>query len=508
MRVFTASLFAILVAAPALRAAPGGEWKEIEQAFKQDFKKKSVKYKKMAIDGLPLNDERTIEFIIDKEKLLSKGDWWIRTQAAERLSKIKTPRLRKIIYTYATHSDKRVREGILAALAMSRDKNDPPYIIKALGDSAWEVRRMACWAAGQQRVRDAVDPMIAMINDIDARSGKVIQEGEPHPRVHSVLLFNLEEITGKYFHTDTVQQWKPVLGTATRTSTLPRVKRFDVGSLRRREAPVQRHLRAQGLGARSSSALPDDAASSTTYYMPYFNQWMFVRWLFINLPPIRSFPDVEYDDGDPVYPVDILVEAFEDMRKKRKVDKMVLLASEFSTWVAAKYAQKYPEHVAGLILIKPMASDETFGRRIDEAMRSGLRDDEFWAKVSSRQIKPGTPLERQQLRYFNGTAMLANQKDIEISMLSRIWVDPGATTIVIKAFDIRGEETSKAPALLFFLPKKNKWTNYDDVRRLQKYYKKNITVKLRKSAALPFMEEPEKFEEALRAFLEKYKIRN
>ena len=45
-------------------AAPGDDWKEIASAFKQDFKKKSVKYKQMALDGLPLTDERTIEFII------------------------------------------------------------------------------------------------------------------------------------------------------------------------------------------------------------------------------------------------------------------------------------------------------------------------------------------------------------------------------------------------------------------------------------------------------------
>ena len=82
-----------------------------------------------------------------------------------------------------------------------------------------------------------------------------------------------------------------------------------------------------------------------------------------------------------------------------------------------------------------------------------------------------------------------------------------ATTIVIPAFDIRGEESSKAPALLFFSPKKNKLTGYDDIRKLQKYYRKNITVKLRKSARLPVMEEPEKFEEALRAFLDKYQIK-
>ncbi|MHC4957399.1 MAG: HEAT repeat domain-containing protein [Planctomycetota bacterium] len=502
MRVITASLAAFLLTGVAL-AAPGDDWKEIESAFKQDFKKKSVKYKKMAMDGLPLDDERTIEFIVKKNKLLGHKDWWVRATACERLSKIKTARLRKILHSYAKDSDWRVREGILAALAMSQDKADGPVIVAALKDKDWHVRRMAAWAAGQQRIREAVEPMIEMINDVDLRTGKVVQEGEPHPRVHSILLFNLEEITGEYFYTDT-EQWR-AYWERNKDRTLPPVKRFDVGTFGDVKLKFNETFARKGKGP-LVVCLPE-TGKSTTYYMPYFNQWNFVKWLFINLPPIKSFPDVEYDDGDPIYPVDILVDAFEDMRKKRNVEKMVLLAHEFSTWVAAKYAQKYPDRVAGLIFINSFASNETFRRRIDEAMRSGLRDDEFWAKVSSRQIKPGTALEGQQLWYFNGSALIADKSDIELSVLSRVWNDPGATSIVIPQFDIRGESTSDVPALLFFLPKKNKFTNFDDYKKLRKYYKKNVSVKLRKSASLPFMEEPEKFEEALRAFLNKYNIK-
>ena len=45
--------------------------------------------------------------------------------------------------------------------------------------------------------------------------------------------------------------------------------------------------------------------------------------------------------------------------------------------------------------------------------------------------------------------------------------------------------------MMFFSPKNNKLTGYDDINRLKRYYPKNITVKLRKSARLPFMEEPD-----------------
>ena len=56
---------------------------------------------------------------------------------------------------------------------------------------------------------------------------------------------------------------------------------------------------------------------------------------------------------------------------------------------------------------------------------------------------------------------------------------------------------------MFFARKDNKLTGYDDINRLKRYYTNNIVVKLKKSARLPFMEEPEKFEEALRIFVDK-----
>jgi len=476
------------------------KWKEATQAFDDDFKKKSIAFKSRAIEVLPTNDRRTIKFIIEDKKLLSHKDWWVREKSAEWLSKIKIPALRQELHKYAKHRDKKVREGVLAALAMGRDRLDPPVIVEALADPAWEVRRMACWAAGQQRIREAVTPMIGMIHEI-SRTGEVKQEGETNPRVRSVLLYNLQEITGEYFHTD-VEQWR-LYWERNKDRTLPAVKRFDVGTFGDVKLEVDDTFARKGSGP-VVIALPMTNTNSQ-YYMPYFNQWLFVRWIFINLPPVRSFPDVQYDeDNDPIYPVDILVDAFEDMRKKRNLDQMAVLAQGFSCWVAAKYAQKYPDRVSGLIMLNPFASNETFGRRIDEAMRTGDPDDEFWAKVSRKQIKPTTAIESARYSYFNCSAYLKDTSDLEIAMLRRIWVDPGGSTIVIPPFDIRGEDTSKTPALIFFAQKQNKLQGIDDMNKFKRYYPKNIVVKLKKSARLPFMEEPENFEKALRLFVDKF----
>jgi len=502
MRIALTLIALLAFAAPSLAQVSDAQWKEAERAFKDDFRKKSIKFKFRAIERLPVLDARTIDFIIEKKKLFRHKDWWIRTTAAERLSKIKRPQLRAKLLEYATDSDKRVREGVLAALAMSNDRQDAPVIVNALKDDAWEVRRMACWAAGQQRVREAVDPMIDMIHDVDPRTGKTRQEGETNQRVHSVLLFNLEEITGKYYHTDT-KQWR-LYWERNKDRPLPRVKRFDVGTFGDVKLKFDDTFARKGSGP-LVVCLPT-THRTTMYYMPYFNQWLFVRWLFIDLPPITSFPDVRYDDGDPIYPVDILVDAFEDMRKKQRVEKMVLLAHGFTTWIAAKYAQKYPDRVAGLILLNPYASNETFRRRIEEALRSGDPDAEFWGKVSSRQIKPGSRIEGEIYDHYRTSAHLAprNRSDLEIGILRRVWTDPDSTSIVIPEFDIRGEETSRVPCLMFFANKNNELTGVDDISRLKRYYPNHIVVNGRsKFARMPFMEYPEVFEKALRTFIDR-----
>jgi pimeloyl-ACP methyl ester carboxylesterase len=510
MRPILMGILVLAIAARATRAEDKGasdaKWKEAMQAYKDDIKKKSIRFKKRAIEVLPPGDERTIKFIIEDEKLLSSKDWWIRTTAAEQLSKIRDPDLRAKLLTYAKNSDVKVREGIMAALALSNDRLDAPVILEGLKDPRWEVRRMACWAAGQQRVKEAVEPMIAMLHWVDPRTGAEKQKGETHPRVQGVLQFNLEEITGKMEFGSDVEQWR-AYWERNKDKTLPRVKRFDVGDFGDVKGIQFNDTFARRGSGPLCIVLPMEQ-KTTVYYMPYFGQWNFVRWLYINPPPITSFPDVKYNEhGDPIYPVDLLVNAFEEMRKKYNVEKMVLMGHWFTTWIAAKYAQKFPDRMQGLILLDPYASNETFGRAIDAAKRSGDPDAEFWGKVSSYEIKIGSPLEGEVYSYYETMCFLdsKNRDDIEVGMLKRVWVDPQATSIAIPEFDIRGEETSRIPALIFLPNKDNELMAYGDKDRLRRFYPKNIIVTAGGKyhfGYLPFMEDPETFEDALRKFID------
>jgi pimeloyl-ACP methyl ester carboxylesterase len=500
--------FSVRVADAEEKGAGDAKWKEAMQLYKDDVKKKSIKFKKRAIEALPPGDARTIPFVIEEEKLLSHKDWWIRTTAAEQLAKVRDPDLRKKLLTYAKNSDPKVREGVIGVLAISNDPMDAPVIVEALKDQAWQVRRMACWAAGQQRVKEAVDPMIAMIHWVD-KAGRERQKGETHPRVRGVLLFNLEEITGQTQFVDDAEQWRAWWERNKDKSLPPAVKRFDVGDFGEVKGMEFNDTFARRGTGPLTIVLPA-TGQTTVYYMPYLPQWAFVKWLFINLPPVKSFPDVKINShGDPIYPVDKLVDAFEDIRKKYSAEKMIVLAHEFTCWVAAKYAQKYPDRVQGLILLDPYAQDDTFGKAVDAAKRSGDIDAEFWGKVSSYEVKPATELEVEQCRYCWQTWWLApkNRDDMEMGMLRRVWDDPKAVRIQVAGdgadFDIRGEETSRAPALIFLPNKDNELMAFDDLQRLQRFYPKNVIAKGGdKFAYLPFMEAPDMFEDGLRKFVE------
>ena len=488
-----------LALGPTLAGVDDASWKTALQNFEDDFKKKSVVFKHRALEALPTTDERTITFIIEQKKLLQDKNWWIRAAAAERLGRVQVPELRTKVLAYAKHKDKMVREGILCAVGQIKHRLDPPVIVEALQDKDWEVRRMACFAAGQQRIKEAVPKMISMIREVDS-NGKVLQEGELNPRVHSVLLYNLEEIVGQYYHTD-VQQWKQYWE-ANKEKTLPPPKRFDMGTFGGVSLDYNDTFARRGTGP-LVIVLPE-LNYSTLYYLPYFNQWLFVKWLFINLPPIRSFPGLTFDaDNDPYYPVDILVDAFEDMRKKRNVEKMAILAHGFTTWIAAKYAQKYPDRVLGLILLNPWGSNETYGKRLDELIRSDDPDEEFWAKVNRKQIRIANPQEGMQYEYISSSVRVRDQTDLEVSCLRGFWRDPEGTTVVVPEFDIRGDNTSRVPVLMYFENEANRLQTTDDLKRMQRYYVDNITVTCKKSARLPFMEESEIFEKALRMFVEK-----
>ncbi len=487
-----------LALGPTLAGVDDAAWNTAVQNFKDDFKKKSVAFKKRALEALPTTDERTIKFIIDDQKLLQAKNWWIRATAADRLARIQVPELRAKLLECAKHKDKMVREGIIGALGMIKHRLDPPVILEALSDKDWEVRRMACFAAGQQRIKEAVPKMISMIREIDM-NGKVIQEGELNPRVHSVLLFNLEEIVGQYYHTDVIQ-WK-MYWEANKEKTLEPPKRFDVGTFGGVKLDFNDTFARRGSGP-LVIVLPE-VHFSTLYYMPYFNQWLFVKWLFINLPPIRSFPGLQFDsDNDPFYPVDILVDAFEDMRKKRNVEKLAILAHGFSTWIAAKYAQKYPDRVLGLILLNPYASNDTYGKRLDELVRSDDPDDEFWAKVNRKEIRPASPLESERFDYTDCSVRVRDQIDLEVAFLRNFWRDPQGT-LAVPEFDIRGENVSRVPVLMFFENESNRLQTADDINRMKRFYVDNITATCKKSARMPFMEEPDFFEKALRSFVDK-----
>src|SRR6185295_4182832 len=86
------------------------------------------------------------------------------------------------------------------------------------------------------------------------------------------------------------------------------------------------------------------------------------KLFYIDLPGIESFTGLTASGAAkvPYYPIDKLVEAFEDLRKATKQERFAIMACGFNSWIATKYANLHPKSVSPLVLICPVSSNKAY----------------------------------------------------------------------------------------------------------------------------------------------------
>ena len=97
--------------------------------------------------------------------------------------------------------DLATRVRAIEFLGSQRDRSAIPGLIEALSDSEIEVRAKAAWALGMMQVKEAVDPIAALLNEPAARSRQsaanaLMQIEEPDALPH--LRDALERETNKW----------------------------------------------------------------------------------------------------------------------------------------------------------------------------------------------------------------------------------------------------------------------------------------------------------------------
>ena len=123
---------------------------------------------------------------------------------------------------------------------------------------------------------------------------------------------------------------------------------------------------------------------SEEYWYPYiFELNKTMACTFVELPDASRVKDLERPtdragNRDPnayYYPLEQLVEAFEERRKQSKQKKVGIIAHGVSGWIALEYCRLYPESVAFAIIMNTWAGNNSYSKARNQL--EGSKDDDF-----------------------------------------------------------------------------------------------------------------------------------
>lgn len=239
------------------------------------------------------------------------------------------------------------------------------------------------------------------------------------------------------------------------------------------------------------------------------------RLFYIDLPPISKFRGLKNlgVSGKPPYPLDAVCDAFDELRKERKQEKIAILGHEMSAWVAMRYASKYPNNVSHLILISTWPSNRAWGegrQRVENDGRAKKNiEQERYAKTrisdpstGKDQYEPKDPQEAEALERAGWSVMWGNPKNLFAEMWYKpTFVDLGGCWI--PEFDIAKERPGPVPTLVIY-GSKSLWSKEGEATILSKIYSNSQVLACPNSADFPMIEDHDQVTKAIKGFFKKY----
>jgi pimeloyl-ACP methyl ester carboxylesterase len=241
----------------------------------------------------------------------------------------------------------------------------------------------------------------------------------------------------------------------------------------------------------------------------------FCEVYFVELPDVSKFDQKElklYEKTKiPFYPIDKLVEAFEEVRKERKIERFSLLAFGFNSLVAQRYLTLHDDHVARCVLIGAISGDGAWGNIIDKAqgIATSKKDHELVKLARSMLIwpdgkhdyEPKGPEEKLALRRRFFTELFANPLDPALEQLWNVAKEkPEPGESISPEFDTFRQKKSEVP-LLVQIGAKAKWTQQGDAEKIKAHYPNGRLSIYEESAMFPPLEESAKWAAEMRTFL-------
>lgn len=442
--------------------------------------------------------------------------WYERWTAVQVLSQTTDPealdQLREDLGRRATNN--LVREGIALALGLKNDPQFAPVLIEALGDRDPMVRRAASISLRYTPSREGVTALIDAWAD----------EDEFQIWVH--MKASLELITGRYFG-NVVQDWRNWWATAQNT--------FVPGQ---QDEEAQRRAQQEGLAPESQSTvvrgvhidytevgqgpplfvIPEYGYSKLYLETHLLSLADICRVFFIELPGAVDFPQDQLEaspiPNTPYYPIDLLVDALDELRANYHQEKVAILGHGFSGWIAMRYASRHPEHCSHLILVSSYANNRSYGQALDRVVAAGREQNdpemEHWAQSNQFngqdfEYRPTSEQEATALARREFTLHFNTPQDLFLSM---IWenIRRPMGSVCIPDFDCNQEEVANVPTMVM-VGRETLLTDVQDSQELAEHFPVHEMVVCRNSARMPFIEENEFFTRAIQAFFRAYPFR-
>lgn len=457
------------------------------------------------------------------EYVLSKQYWYDRDGAILSLSKAADPAtVKKMTTSLKRHKDLAVRQGMAVALAKMNDERFYALLYDALNDSSDVVRRTVAHSLRVHKKPEAVEALVTRF------------EKEKDPVVKSFLVDALNEIT---------QAFQPPQPTAWRTwwELAKNDKSYTLGKTddeaKKKAEDLGNRLKERttittGLTLKTVERGQKGVRSVPILVLPYYNisketMLPFLseleetnRLFYIDLPTIDSFQGLEVvsDARIPYYPIDQLVEAFEKLRTDTGEERFAIMACGMNTWIAMRYAAKFPQSVSHLVLINPLSSMDAYGaatRRMEGEGR-GRNDRELWHLSMTRLFNSKTgksshdayheekkePVpegEGEALDRRSWALYFQDERDSMISTLYGVKSRP-LGNVAIPNFKCFGEKLTAPIPTIVIVGKDFLMASVDDCKAVAKHFGGQLYV-YSKSAGMPFAEESSLFNKHMAALL-------
>jgi pimeloyl-ACP methyl ester carboxylesterase len=499
MRIYVlAAAIALAAASPAL----GGD-DDWERNFLREMAKPESWNRYEAVKSLDPKIPKAREHLIT---VLDKHHWWLRSGAIEALKGAAgdTAALDDLSKDLAKHSSPSVREGIALGFRHIADESRPKDLVAALADKDARVRRAAAIALEGHPRKESIAGLI------DA------WEKEKETEVAVFYRQTLEKLAKKQAGSK-AEDWR-AWWKAVEADWSPDAKPEEGKSSETTTTLRDVELKFKEAGEGGPLFVLPDYGLHDIYMQEHIRPLEDVaRLFFIALPGVKQFKNLPVPAaGLPEYPIDKLCDAFDELRKERKQERIAILAHGISAWVAMRYATKFPKNVSHLILISTWTSGRTWGdgrgRAEDYGRKTGDIEFEHFAAnclllgPGKHKYEPSGKDETEALRRASWTGYFTDVRNVFASLYwPEIDQEEEMGNVLVPDFDVGREKGNPVPTLIIYgASPRAIWTDPKDHRQLSKYYPNSTFIECPRANQLPMIEDHDLFMKAVRGFLKKH----